>query len=127
MIKLFIFFCFAIIVVNGSVFPPLHDKTCGYTRDNAFNCALKWGDLNHDKVLSQSEIKHALGALVPWYVRAVTWFSGMSLERSLQDCDYDKNGVLTAHDWKMSESTCMPRQEDLCTFKWFCDRLDNKK
>lgn len=109
-----------------SFFPPFHDKNCGFTRNDALQCALEHGDINHDGKLTQSEMHHAMETLVPKYIRTLAWFGGINIERVLKDCDYNKDGVLTPRDWEMSVKKCMPKQENLCEFKWFCDNAKQK-
>ncbi len=112
-----------VITVNcTSWFPPRHDKKCGYTRSDALACVLEYGDLNHDGKLTVDELDHALDALVPSYLKTLKWVGIVSVKKIMKDCDYDKNGILTPRDWQLSNKTCMPKQEDLCKFKWFCDR-----
>jgi len=121
---------FLLVSVAGcfaSWFPPTHDKNCGFTRDDALQCALKYGDINHDQRLTVNELDRALDVLVPGYIRHLPAFlTGIDAARVLRDCDYDKDGALTPHDWEMSQKTCMPKQENLCQFKWFCDYAKSK-
>lgn len=102
-------------------------QCCGFTRDDALNCVLKYGDTNKDGELTEEEIKHALDTLVPSYIKPVLWIKGVNAKRVLKDCDYDKNGILTPRDWEMSKKTCMPTQQNLCYFKFFCDRASKQK
>ena len=115
---------FAVFAISVAwPFPPLHDETCKYTRMDALRCALKYGDQNKDNVLTVDEIQHALDTLVPWYIRdAPEFLTHVGVDRILNDCDFNKDGVLTPRDWELSVKTCMPKQQDLCQFKWFCDR-----
>jgi len=106
--------------------PPTDDKSCGFTRDDALACALKYGDTNHDGKLDQRELANAKYIFVPRYLRLLAWIKGIDLSRILKDCDYDKDGVLTPRDWQQSKDTCMPKQENLCQFKWFCDYAKSK-
>jgi len=87
---------------------------------------MKYADANHDNRLDQTELENAKSVFVPWYLRVAAWFKGIDLTRILKDCDYDKDGVLTPHDWELSKKTCMPKQENLCKFKWFCDYAKSK-
>lgn len=121
--KLFILLL-CVCAASASWFPPNDDVTCGFTRADALACAMKHGDQNHDNMLTQSEITRAMNTLVPRYIRVLAWFKGIDLKRTLKDCDYNGDGVLTPRDWEMSKKTCMPRQQDLCKFKWFCDQAN---
>ena len=123
---LFILLAAIIVTVNSSRFPPLHDSECGFTRSDALACTMKYGDLNHDNKLTADELDHALKTLVPWYLKPLKWIGGVTAARTMKDCDYNGDGVLTPRDWKLSAETCMPTQENLCAYKWFCDRAKLK-
>ena len=125
MMKHFYLFCLVIgLAMAGSWFPPDNDKSCKFTRADALSCAMRNGDTNRDGRLDRDEIAHALATMVPGYIRVAAWFKGVDLARALTDCDYNKDGVITPRDWELATKTCMPRQEDLCKFKWFCDRVN---
>ncbi|MDB9801148.1 hypothetical protein OAB94_02100 [Flavobacteriaceae bacterium] len=124
MIKLILIgFIFMVVTVNCSWFPPNNDTSCEYTRADALACIEKYGDLDKDTKLTNNEINHAISALVPMYIRVGAFFKGINLNRVMKDCDYDHDGVLTPRDWELSKKTCMPRKQDLCKFKWFCDNV----
>ena len=115
-----------LILVAGALawpVPPLNDDTCKFTRKDALKCAHNHGDNNRNQSLTLEEINTALDTLVPWWIRKLpSILTGVDAARVMRDCDYNKDGVLTPRDWEMATETCMPRQQDLCKFKWFCDR-----
>ena len=133
MIKTFLLISLIIVVHCSSWFPSISDNKCKFTRSDALTCAIKYGDLNNDQRLTQNEVKHALDTLIPSYLNNVAfrWISGLSPAGVMKDCDYNKDGVITPRDWeldgKQEKPKCMPTQENLCTFKWFCDYANNNK
>ena len=120
-IKILVFFVL-VAVASCSWFehPPLFDRKCGFTRKDALQCVLDHGDINHDGKLTKAELEHILDVLAP----KAKWL--VNIKRTMKDCDYNKDGVLSPRDWKLSNKTCMPKQRHLCTFKWFCDRAQPK-
>jgi len=104
--------------------PPDNDSTCKFTRSDALACALKYGDIDNDGKLSKPEVERLFKKLIPDYLKLPAWLEGDGADRTMKDCDYNQDGVLTPRDWELSVKTCMPKQKDLCKFKWFCDRQE---
>ena len=124
--KLILLFIVCVISVNAlSWMPPLYTTNCGFTRADALNCVLKYGDTNKDGKLTRPEIKHALDVLVPNWIKKLSWFTGVTVDQTMSDCDYNEDGVITVSDWTedglQDKPKCMPTKKNLCTFQWFCE------
>ena len=100
--------------------PPLSDDTCGFTRSDALQCMRKYVDSDHNDRITTAELEESITKYAPAWMRALSWFVGV--ERVMEDCDYNEDGVLTPRDLELSTEKCFPKQENLCTFEWFCNR-----
>ena len=126
--KVFILFITIFIISTHclSWMPPLFKTDCNFTRFDALRCVLKHGDTNSDGKLSKKEVETALDKLVPGWIKKLSWFTGVTVEQVMHDCDFDKDGIITPKDWeldgKQKEPKCMPEKKQLCTFQWFCQK-----
>jgi len=99
-------------------FPPYNDVTCGWTKDTVHLCLTEYVDSNHDDAVSVKEMEDARQKYAPWYLRTkLTTVADM-----FKDCDYNKDGLITARDVQLAVKTCLPEQYQICRVKWFCDR-----
>lgn len=120
----FLIIIFALVlVVKGSWFPPSNDVSCGLSRADLWNKLIKYGDKNHNGVLEQVEIQTALDTLVPTYIKVLSWMKGMSVTHALDKCDFDKNGIITPHDYEMTKETCFNNLRDRCAMNWFIKKI----
>lgn len=118
MLLLFLFFT---PNLASSWWPPTSDTSCSYTRDDSFNCLKKYIDINpKNNEITQDEINAGVKKYLPTYLRPMFWWIGS--DKIMNDCDYDKNGVITPRDWIMSKDTCFPAKKDQCTIQWFCEK-----
>jgi hypothetical protein len=126
--KLFLVLClFGSLAVawRPSWVPPIWDESCTFGRNDAFACITKYIDVSpKNDQITKSEIDAAIATYAPAYVRALSWFVGT--EKVFSSCDYNKDGVLTPRDWKLSGEHCLPHKRNLCTMQWFCNRAASK-
>lgn len=106
--------------------PPIWDDSCSFTRDQAYDCLVKYVDVDpKDERVTKKEVDAAIKAYAPAYVRALSWFVGT--QKVFSACDYNKDGVLTPRDWKLSVGHCLPHKRNLCTMQWFCNRAEKQQ
>ena len=119
-IVLFLFVVLVSVLGNScpTYLPPRNDATCGFTRDQAYQCIVAHVNTDGDQVISKPEVDAAIRNIAPWYIRALSWFVGTG--DVFRDCDYDGNGVVSPRDWEMTADTCLGTPEGRCTFQWFC-------
>lgn len=110
---------------SSSWFPPIWDDTCSYTRDDTYACLKKYVDVNpKDEEITKKEIDEAISKYLPTYLKPMFWF--VNTQGVVNECDYDKNGVITPRDWMLSIKTCLPEKRSQCTVQWFCDNVEKK-
>lgn len=101
------------------------DEHCTYTREDAITCFSKYVDTNKDGVISKEEIDDVQKKDLTWGIKLIKWATGYTPETStaivMRDCDYNKDGVVTADDFRRASITCMPSQWALCAVKMVCD------
>jgi len=117
-----VLFLLSLVILTGasSWFPPTKDKSCSFTREDSYACLKKYVDVHpKNDEISKKEIDEALSKYLPTYLKPVFWF--VSTEKTMEACDYDKNGVITPRDWLMSKEKCFPKKESQCTIQWFCE------
>lgn len=104
--------------------PPITDESCDYSRADAYVCIAKYMDVSpHDGLVSRAELDAALDKYAPLWVRPLKWF--ITTEQAFNACDYDKDGFISAKDWKDSFTVnfdCLPWKKNWCQVEWFCDR-----
>jgi hypothetical protein len=110
---------------SNSWTPPIFDTSCSFTRDDVFNALKKYVDVNpKDNQITKMEINGSLDKYLPWYIPK--WPLVGSVDSILTNCDYDKNGVITARDFMLSAESCLPFKKNWCTVQWFYDNIENK-
>jgi len=103
--------------------PPIHDTDCTFTRADSYECLRRYVDVHpKDDQITKQEVQEAITKYMPMYLRPLFWWAG-SVDSVFEQCDYDKNNVLTPRDWELSNKTCMPIKESWCTVQWFCNRI----
>lgn len=117
-----LFVSFATASWRPSWVPPLHETDCKFTRQDSYDCLVKYVDVNpKDGQITLAEADEALHQYLPTWMKPIFWFTDAS--SVFKECDYDKNGVLTPRDWIMTNATCLPIKESWCTVEWFCERI----
>lgn len=105
--------------------------TCGFTREDALACFMKYVDTNHDGEISAKEFEHAKDAYMPERMRemlslAKKFHFDFTIKDVLAGCDANKDGKLTIKDFVESEQSCLPGLQDLCEVKTVCDIAKKK-
>jgi len=122
---IFILFLSLSVAWRPSWMPPLHEEDCTFTRQDSYDCLVKYVDVNpKDGQITLTEADEALKKYLPTWMKPIFWFTDAS--SIFKECDYDKNGVLTPRDWEMSNKTCLPIKESWCTVQWFCKRITDE-
>lgn len=120
---------FLLLIVSSSWasswWPPTSDTSCSFTRDDSYQCLKTYVDVHpKNDEITQEEVDLALSTYLPTYLKPIFWF--LNTNKIVNDCDYDKNGVITARDWLMAKETCLPKKENWCTMQWFCEIAENE-
>jgi len=124
--------CILIVNVNGSWWrpnwiPPTSDTSCSFTRDDVFRVLKQYVDVNpKDDKITEKEVEEALSKYLPLYLRAFVWI-GNGVPDIFKNCDYDKNGVITAKDFYDAYKVCLPNKASWCTVEWFYHRILNQE
>lgn len=72
----------------------------------AINCFYKVADTNKDGMITLNELHLAINDHLPWWqVKAFDFFGGTA--QILQDCDADKDGILTTVEAVKMSDTCL--------------------
>ncbi|MBX9636374.1 MAG: hypothetical protein K2Q45_02345 [Nitrosomonas sp.] len=100
--------------------------SCGFTREDALACFIKYVDTNKDGEISADEFEHAKQTYMPWQMRkalaiAKKFNFDFTIKDVLAGCDANKDGHLTIKDFVESEHDCLPQKSDLCEVKSVCD------
>lgn len=104
--------------------PPIWDESCSFTRDDVYRGLKLYVDVDpRDEQITKHEIELALDKYIPWYVPKFALVG--RIDDIIQNCDYDKNGVITARDFLLSKDTCLPFKRNWCTVQWFYDNIQN--
>ena len=101
--------------------------TCGFTREDALACFIKYVDTNKDGEISELEFEHAKLAYMPERMRAAmslakTFHFDFTIQDVMGGCDANKDGKLTIKDFVESEKDCLPNKQDMCEIKTVCDK-----
>lgn len=124
MMLLLLFVVYAFAYNPNSWLPPIWDKTCSFTREDARKAIELYVDVNpKDNQITAKEIDEALEKYKTWYLRPVLLV--YNSKDVMRDCDYDQNGAITPRDFMLSEKTCFPIKESWCTIQWFNDNIRN--
>ena len=116
---------FLSVGLANSWFPPIWDESCTFTRDDSYNCLKKYVDVNpKDGQITQQEVDEALTRYLPAYLKPMFWF--VNTKHVIDNCDYDKNGVITSRDFMLSAETCLPEKRSQCTVQWFCTEAEEQ-
>ena len=104
-----------------------HEPECEFTRDDALQCIRRFVDTNHDDKISLDELEAARSKYMTGFQKAGAWVASwftddFSNETILRNCDYDKDGVFTPHDFEQATEKCLPDQHALCLLKGACDK-----
>ena len=105
--------------------PPLLDEKCSFSRKDAYSCFKTYVDADKSNSIDKEELNAALKKYIP--SKTITWALSYGIDWIFDDCDYNGDGILSPRDYKMSEKTCMTKQNHLCTIKWFCDKAREHK
>lgn len=88
------------------------------TAEGAIACGLKYGDIDKDGAISVAEFKVirdlALGPieapLVHLAEKASLLPHRLSVAKVFEDCDFDKDGIITMQDFQKMRATCLETQ-----------------
>lgn len=125
-ILLWFFISVAFAYDSTSWLPPIFDETCSFTREDARKAIEFYVDVNpNDNQITKQEIIDGIDKYLKWWMRPV--LLKYNADSVLEDCDYDKNGVITPRDFKLAENTCFPNKASWCTIQWFNDNIKSGK
>jgi len=86
-------------------------KTCAYQRSDAADCVLRYGDFDHDGLISPAEADEVKRRYLSWVMRAGAWLAekiGLeSTAKIFKKCDYDRDGFLSRRDFELARDTCL--------------------
>ena len=89
------------------------------TKKKAIKCFYSKCDLNNDGKISRKELTQAIDNFLPWWERYPFKIFG-GIDKILEDCDSNKDGILTAQEAiKMKHTclnTCYKRKKTISTF-----------
>ena len=99
--------------------------SCGFTREDALACFIKYVDTNKDGEISAVEFELAKQKFMPWQMRkalniAKRFNFDFTIKDVLAGCDANKDGHLTIKDFADSEDKCLPGKQDLCEVQTVC-------
>jgi len=75
-------------------------------------------DLDKNGGVSREEFDFAVNKYGNYLIRAAGFLQGSSL--IFKQCDYDKNGEITARDMKLAAETCFHNDLVRCAMKKIC-------
>ena len=96
----------------------ISQQDCGFSQQQVFDCLFEKIDLDKNGGVSREELDHAIGKSNNYLVKAFGFFRGSAL--IFKQCDYDKNGEITARDTKLAAETCFHNDLVRCGMKKVC-------
>ena len=96
-------------------------RNCKYDRNDAIDCVQKYGDSNHDRLLTPDEIIVLKREMFYIWEKAVLLLHPQ--DDIMDHCDHDRDGVISERDFDESFNTCLHTCADVTDFNYYiCDR-----
>jgi hypothetical protein len=89
-------------------------RNCQFDRNDAIDCAVKYGDLNGDRLLDANEIVTLKAAMFTILERFVALLYPVS--HIMEHCDADQDGKISESDFDKSLETCLATCDRVTTF-----------
>lgn len=117
---------FGLSLASCGWFPPIWSEDCKFTREDVYLAFKKYIDVNpRDDQITPKEIDEALAKYLPTYLKPLLYIT--DVHEILKSCDYDKNGVITERDFRLSNKTCLPFKRNWCSVEWFKNCIEEKE
>lgn len=103
------------------------NDTCTFTRLEALACIVDYVDFDRNGQISEQEFLKAQDMYIPYAAKKLEWLVskfGLNIDYKflMKQCDYNKDGILSAYDFLHSGKTCLINQGELCLFESVCKR-----
>lgn len=100
---------------------------CEHQREDAIECAQRYGDRNHDRLISSDEVDWMRSHYLSKVERTLVWIAekfGLDTTREVMEkCDYDGDGAISEEDFALTRDTCLKNCDRVSKlFHFICDR-----
>jgi hypothetical protein len=102
------------------------DAECEVQRDDAYQCAKKYGDLDGDGRLSKHEVVYFRKYALRWYEKVLVWAINETPEKIMDRCGAEPDkAYITPESYATHTYKCLRHCKDWRLLMKMCDRIED--